>query len=305
MCGIVGLFLKDPALEPQLGELTAEMLKVMSDRGPDSAGFAVYCAAAPGGVKLTLRGPQGADLRALAAELSRATDLELPITLRDDHAVLLVPAAREAELRELIATVLPGTRVVGSGKRMELYKGVGLPADVSARFGLPGIAGTHAIGHTRMATESAVTTAGAHPFSTGTDQCLVHNGSLSNHNDVRRRLQREGLDFETANDTEVAAGYLSWRMAQGDGLGEALEAALSELDGFYTFVVGTENGFGVLRDPVACKPAIMAETDRYVAFGTEYRALVDLPGIEDAHVFEPEPARVYFWERPRAEAHPA
>ena len=301
MCGIVGLFLKDSALEPQLGQLTAEMLTVMSDRGPDSAGFAVYSAAAPKGVKLTLRGPAGADLRGLAADLSRAAGLELPIVLRDDHAVLTVPTAREAELRELLAKTLPGTRVVGAGKRMELYKGVGLPADVSARFGLAGIAGTHAIGHTRMATESAVTTAGAHPFSTGTDQCLVHNGSLSNHNDVRRRLQREGLEFETANDTEVAAGYLSWRMAQGAGLGEALDSALSDLDGFYTFVVGTENGFGVLRDPVACKPAVMAETDRYVAFGTEYRALVDLPGIEGAHIFEPEPARVYFWERPRAE----
>jgi len=303
MCGIVGLFLKDPALEPQLGRLTAEMLEMMSDRGPDSAGFAVYGgAAAPDGVKLTVRGPDGgADLRALAAELSQAAGVEVPVILRDDHAVLTVPAAREAELRKLLAALLPGTRVVGSGKRMELYKGVGLPADVSARFGLSGIAGTHAIGHTRMATESAVTTAGAHPFSTGADQCLVHNGSLSNHNDVRRRLMREGLDFETANDTEVAAGYLSWRMAQGAGLGEALDSALSDLDGFYTFVVGTENGFGVLRDPVACKPAIMAETDRYVAFGTEYRALVDLPGIEDAHIFEPEPARVYLWERPRAE----
>ncbi len=302
MCGIVGLFLKDPALEPQLGRLTAKMLDVMADRGPDSTGFAVYGAAAPGSIKLTLRGSDGADLCALAAELSKAAGTELPVTLRGDHAVLTIPAAREAELRKLLAERLPGVRVAGIGKRMELYKGVGLPAAVSARFGLAGITGTHAIGHTRMATESAVTTAGAHPFSTGTDQCLVHNGSLSNHNDVRRRLWREGLEFETANDTEVAAGYLSWRMAQGAGLGEALDSALSDLDGFYTFVVGTENGFGVLRDPIACKPAVMAETDRYVAFGTEYRALVDLPGIEDAHIFEPEPARVYFWERPRATA---
>jgi len=306
MCGIVGLFLKDPALEPQLGQLMADMLKVMSDRGPDSAGFAVYSAATPESVKLTLRGPNGADLRSLVVEVYETIGLNLPVLLRDDHAVLTVPAAREAELRDLLAGSPAGLRVVGSGTRMELYKGVGLPADVSARFGLAGMAGTHAIGHTRMATESAVTTAGAHPFSTGPDQCLVHNGSLSNHNDVRRRLRREGFDFETANDTEVAAGYLSWRMAQGAGLYEALDAALSDLDGFYTFVVGTENGFGVLRDPVACKPAIMAETDRYVAFGTEYRALVDLPGIEDAHVFEPDPARVYFWERPGAgEAHAA
>jgi glutamate synthase domain-containing protein 1 len=180
---------------------------------------------------------------------------------------------------------------------MELFKGVGLPDEVSRRFGLAGMAGSHAIGHTRMATESAVTTAGAHPFSTGPDQCLVHNGSLSNHNDIRRRLMRENISFETQNDTEVAAGFLSWKLREGARLDEALSSAVGELDGFYTFVVGTENGFGVLRDPVACKPAVMAETDDYVAFGSEYRALVDLPGIAKAHLFEPEPAKVYFWER--------
>jgi glutamate synthase domain-containing protein 1 len=157
--------------------------------------------------------------------------------------------------------------------------------------------GTHGIGHTRMATESAVTTQGAHPFSTGLDQCLVHNGSLSNHNSVRRTLVREGLTFRTDNDSEVAAGYLTWRMREGASLEEALEASLTDLDGFYTFVVGTETGFAVLRDPISCKPAVMAETDQYVAFGSEYRALVGLPGIEHAHVFEPEPARVYAWER--------
>jgi len=159
------------------------------------------------------------------------------------------------------------------------------------------MAGTHGIGHTRMATESAVTTLGAHPFSTGADQCLVHNGSLSNHNSLRRMLVREGLSFETENDSEVAAGYLSWRIREGASLAEALEAGLHDLDGFFTFVVGTENGFAVLRDPIACKPAVMAETDDYVAFGSEYRALVGLPGIDRAHIFEPEPAHVYAWER--------
>jgi glutamate synthase domain-containing protein 1 len=158
--------------------------------------------------------------------------------------------------------------------------------------------GTHAIGHTRMATESSVTTDGAHPFSTGLDQCLVHNGSLSNHNALRRTLTREGLTFETQNDSEVAAGYLTWRMREGSSLREALQASLDDLDGFYTFVVGTETGFAVLRDPIACKPAVMAETNDYVAFGSEYRALVNLPDIGRARIFEPEPATVYVWERP-------
>ncbi len=182
------------------------------------------------------------------------------------------------------------------GKRVEIYKEVGRPDRVAERFGLASMAGTHAIGHTRMATESAVTTDGAHPFSTGADQCLVHNGSLSNHNRLRRELSRDGIVFETENDTEVAAGYLSWRIREGARLDEALEGALSDLDGFFTFVVGTEAGFGVLRDPIACKPAIMAETDQYVAFGSEFRVLADLPGIAIARVWEPEPAHPYFWE---------
>ena len=286
MCGIVGLFIKRPGLEPELGAHLATMLATMRDRGPDSAGFAIY-GPATDLVKLTVRG-QG--LQTLADEWQVRADL------RDSHAVLHVPEGRVVAIRAAIAAQ-PGLTLVGEGHRMELYKEVGLPAEVAARFGLPAMPGTHAIGHTRMATESAVTTDGAHPYTTGPDQCLVHNGSLSNHNALRRKLVRQGFTFETGNDTEVAAAYLSWRIREGDTLEAALHAALSDLDGFYTFVVGTRTGFAVLRDPVCCKPAVMAETDDWVAFGSEYRALVDLPGIEHATVWEPEPAHVYAWER--------
>jgi glutamate synthase domain-containing protein 1 len=290
MCGIVGLFLKDRSLEPQLGALLARMLEVMTERGPDSAGFAVYGAGEPGRIKLTLRGP---DLGDIAASLGSGASG----VLRDSHLVLSIPAAFEEQARGWLALNRADVVVIGAGQRIELYKEVGLPADVSTRFGLSGMSGTHGIGHTRMATESAVTTDGAHPFSTGADQCLVHNGSLSNHRSLRRMLEPRGIDFVTDNDSEVAAGYLTWRMREGDSLSQALEAGLDALDGFFTFVVGTENGFAVMRDPISCKPAVMAETDRYVAFGSEYRALVGLPGIAHARVFEPEPARVYAWER--------
>ena len=297
MCGIVGLFLKNPAIEPALGRLTSDMLEVMTDRGPDSAGFAVYGAERVQRSKLTLRGAPGTDLAALGAELGRELDVDLAAAVHDDHAVLSVPTAALDRVRAALGRRAPGVAVVASGRTMELYKGIGLPARVAGRFGLAAMSGTHAIGHTRMATESAVTIAGAHPFSTGDDQCLVHNGSLSNHNAIRRLLRRQGHAFETENDSEVAAGYLSWRLSQGASLDEALTAALSDLDGFYTFVVGTRTGFAVLRDAVACKPAVMAETEDYVAFGSEYRALVDLPGIETARIFEPEPQTVYAWER--------
>jgi glutamate synthase domain-containing protein 1 len=296
MCGIVGLFLKNPVLEPQLGALTARMLGTMCDRGPDSAGFAVYGAGAEGAIKLTLRGPAGTDFEALTSAMREA---ELPgtLTVHDTHAVLSLPREKADVAAAWLVENAPGIGIVGRGERMTMFKEVGMPDRVATRFGLAGMAGTHAIGHTRMATESAVTIDGAHPYSTGADQCLVHNGSLSNHNNIRRILRHEGLTFTTENDTEVAAGYLTWRMHQGLPLGDALKACLADLDGFYTFVVGTENGFGVLRDGVACKPAVMAETDDYVAFGSEYRALADLPGIETARVWEPEPATVYFWER--------
>jgi methylamine---glutamate N-methyltransferase subunit A len=296
MCGIVGLFLLDRALEPELGAFLEGMLDTLCDRGPDSAGFSVYREQVPGSVKLTLRAPLGFDVTRMLDDLAIVAGARLVHELRDTHVVVFMPAAREAAVRAECAR-MPGVRVVGSGRRMEIFKEVGRPDHVAARFGLASMSGTHAIGHTRMATESAVTTDGAHPFTTGPDQCLVHNGSLSNHNAVRRELVRHGLTFETENDSEVAAGYLTWKMREGASLRQAMEGALDALDGFYTFVIGTESGFGVLRDPIACKPAVMARTDRWVAFGTEYRALVNLPGIGGANVWEPEPAQVYLWER--------
>ncbi|SNB72128.1 N-methylglutamate synthase subunit A [Arboricoccus pini] len=295
MCGIVGLFLKGKRLESELGALVAAMLETMSERGPDSAGFAVFGEGEDGRVKLTLR-LVDVDADSVLADAAGVLGCGVCGQMRETHLVLSIPAEEEVKAR-FWAEGRPDLVLVGVGNRMELYKEVGAPADVARRFGLQAMSGTHAIGHTRMATESAVTTAGAHPFSTGKDQCLVHNGSLSNHNDLRRRLRRGGMRFETENDSEVAAAYLTSRMAGGLSLGQALEAGLGELDGFYTFVCGTAGGFAVLRDPISCKPAVMAETDDYVAFGSEYRALVPLPDIESARVFEPEPAHVYAWER--------
>lgn len=298
MCGIVGLFLKDKSLEPRLGELLSDMLITMSDRGPDSAGIAVY-GKPSGATKLTLQSPAPAiDFVNLEADL-RAAGVETTVAVKSTHAVVET-VGDVADVRRFLSELRPNVRIMGVGASVEIYKEVGLPKDVVARFAVRSMTGTHGIGHTRMATESAVTTLGAHPFSTGPDQCLVHNGSLSNHNNVRRELVREGMAFETDNDSEVAAAYLTAEMARGKNLGAALAGALDDLDGFFTFVVGTKTGFGVLRDPIACKPAVMAETDRYVAFGSEYRALAVLPGIEAARVWEPEPATVYFWDREKA-----
>lgn len=296
MCGIVGLFLKDKSLEPELGRMLTDMLITMTDRGPDSAGIAIYGTDADDQWKLTVQSANpDTDFDGLDAALDKACGTSVKMTRKNTHAVLEMPADKIEAARAALKTLRPDVRVMSAGDTIEIYKEVGLPRDVAARFDLARMGGTHGIGHTRMATESAVTTLGAHPFSTGPDQCLVHNGSLSNHNSLRRQLAHEGIFTETENDTEVGAAYLTWKMRDGATLGEALESSLSDLDGFFTFVVGTKDGFGVVRDPIACKPAVMAETDQYVAFGSEYRALVNLPGIETARVWEPEPATVYFW----------
>ena len=300
MCGIVGLFLKDKALEPRLGALLADMLVTMTDRGPDSAGIAIYGGAEAGRVKITIQSANpDTDFAGLESVLEDE-GITASVTVKSTHAVVEVAPEALEQARAALAAARPGLRVMSAGESVEIYKEVGLPKDVVARFDIADMAGTHGIGHTRMATESAVTTLGAHPFSTGTDQCLVHNGSLSNHNNLRRELIKAGMTFETQNDTEVAAAYLSDKMAGGKDLGEALTGALDDLDGFFTFVVGTKSGFGVVRDAIACKPAVMAETDQYIAFGSEYRALVGLPGIETARIWEPEPSTVYFWNHAKA-----
>ncbi|MEM1149016.1 MAG: glutamine amidotransferase family protein [Pseudomonadota bacterium] len=298
MCGIVGLFIKDKELESSLGSLLSDMLVTMTDRGPDSAGIAVYGGGTEAQIKVSVQSDNpDTDFERLPARLAEAIGPDCTFERKSTHAICSVPQSAADTLKALLAEEFPALTTMSRGESMEIFKEVGLPRDVVDRFGIKGMHGTHGIGHTRMATESAVTTNGAHPFSTGLDQCLVHNGSLSNHNNLRRRLTHNGITLETENDSEVAAGYLTWKMQNGANLGEALESGLNDLDGFFTFVVGTKDGFGVLRDPIACKPAVLAETDRYVAFGSEYRALVNLPGIADAKIWEPEPATVYFWER--------
>jgi methylamine---glutamate N-methyltransferase subunit A len=293
MCGIVGLFAKSPEVEASLGLHLAAMLAQMNDRGPDSAGVAVYRDPAPSGSsKLTLfSSDPGEDWAAVAEALGGAE-----LQVRASHAVLVVETEAE-EAEAWVRSNRPDLRVMSAGTVIEIYKETGLPRDFVDEFSLTDLQGTHALGHTRMATESRVTTEGSHPFSTGFDLCLVHNGSLSNHNRLRQNLRREGIEFQTENDTEVAAGYLAWRMREGASLEEALEGCLHDLDGFYTLAVATAEGFAVLRDPIACKPAVLAETDDWVAMGSEWRAISVLPGAAEARMWEPQPGVVYVWEK--------
>ena len=298
MCGIVGLFARNEKLQRQLGGHLSAMLVELSDRGPDSAGVAFYRnPAARGRTKLTLfsQDPRF-DWARLCTELSEAFGEAVEPEVRASHAVMVVGGATE-DLHTWIRRRHPELRIMSSGDTIEIYKEAGRPGTVAERFQLRDMQGTHALGHTRMATESAVTTAHSHPFSTGEDLCLVHNGSLSNHNRLRRRLLGEGIEFQTDNDSEVAAGYLTWRLREGATLEQALEDGLNDLDGFYTFAIGTRDGFAVVRDAIACKPAVLAETDDWVAMASEFRAIAHLPGADGARMWEPAPATVYSWKR--------
>ncbi|MDB4057612.1 glutamine amidotransferase family protein [Candidatus Thioglobus sp.] len=296
MCGIVGLFIKNQALESQLGALVAPMLSEMTERGPDSAGIAVYRNPQENGCKITvLAQHQDFDWGALESVISNHFSLR-DITVTRNHAVLSLDSEID-DVQVWMRDNWSDLSITSAGTNIEIFKGKGNPAEFIDQFDIKSMTGTHALGHTRMATESAITTEHSHPFSTGQDLCLVHNGSLSNHNRLRETLRKKGVHFKTDNDSEVAAGYLSWRLSEGDDLDQALNHAIEDLDGFYTFAIGTRDGFAVMRDPIGCKPAIMAETDDWAAMSSEYRAIATLPGAENARIWEPEPTQIYSWKR--------
>ena len=296
MCGIVGLYLKNNELQNQLGKLFMPMLSLMGDRGPDSSGFAVYRGNNKENNKIILYSSnKNYEWSNFKNELKNKFKSNFAISHIYTHAILEMKVESKT-FREWMTVSFPELRIMSIGNTLEIYKEVGMPDEVMERFNVSQMSGSHMIGHTRMATESAVTTEGAHPYNTGDDLCLVHNGSLSNHNDLKRWLEKEkGIIFQTENDTEVAAAYLAYKINEGSSLVEALESSIEDLDGFYTFTVGTKSGFAVLRDPIACKPAVMAETDDWVAMASEYRAISRLPNVVAAKVWEPKPGKIYSW----------
>jgi glutamate synthase domain-containing protein 1 len=298
MCGIVGLHLRESALYPRLGELLTAMLGELVDRGPDSAGVAIYgdrSWSPPGHSTVSLLNSP-----ITTAELATTLTAELGVNVagidKSPTTVLHAPVDYEILTAAARATA-SGGRVIGFGSELTVLKGVGNPRELATAFGLSNARGWQGVGHTRMATESAVTAEGSHPFSVGPDQCLVHNGSFSNHMSVKHELEREDVVFDSENDTEVGARFVAKHLAEGACLEQALLALNETFDGFYTLLVSTAESFAVLRDAISCKPAIIAETAEWVAMASEYRALANLPGIVDAHIFEPEPEEVYVWHR--------
>lgn len=292
MCGIVGIYLKNKKLEKSLGRFLSVMLKNMSSRGPDSAGFAIYKEEKKYKYKysICLNKTNFLTFKKQFTKVIKKAKIEQI----SDHAIIKTNEKPEKILK-IINEKLKDISLVGYGKSIEIFKQVGNPEKVVKKFNLEKLEGSHAIGHTRMATESAITTDGSHPYSTGEDECLVHNGSLSNHNNLRRELTKKGSKFNSENDTEVAAGYISNSLKNNKTLKDTLLSGLKELDGFYTFITGTRKGFAIVRDEIACKPAVIAETNDYVAIASEFQAMAHLPNVNNAKIFEPDPGIVYTW----------
>ncbi|QNK82952.1 glutamine amidotransferase [Nakamurella sp. PAMC28650] len=299
MCGIVGLHLRDRTLYPRLGEMLTDMLCEMQERGADSAGVAVY-----GDPTWS---PVGRSTVSVVDSPVAAADLAMLVTallagpvpgVVTAGSVLLVnaPVAPDA-LVAAVRTAVPTALIVGYGRDLAVLKGMGHPRMLAESFGLRGAQDWQGVGHTRMATESAVDAAGSHPYAVGPDQCLVHNGSFANHATIRRRLEARGIAFESENDTEVGARFVAAALADGLDIETALKQLCVEFDGFYTLLVSSHDSFAVVRDAIACKPAIIAETDGWVAMASEYRALAGLPGVASARLYEPEPERIYAWTR--------
>ena len=298
MCGIAGLRVKNPDYQPVLGELITPMLDVLASRGPDSTGVAIYShGAAPGALKYSLCAQsKDYDWLGYLAALEAEPDAG-PVELhRNGRHAILVTGLEPGRALPLLARVDPDVRLFGHGAAIEVYKDVGEAAEVCARYGVPAMAGFQAIGHTRMATESAVTTEHSHPFAVATDLALVHNGSFSNYASIRRELTAGGARFDTDNDSEVAARYIAREMAAGADMGDALRGVLKVFDGFFTLLVASAQEIAVVRDSFACKPMVVAETPDYVAVASEYVALAGLPGVEKAEVFEPMPEEIYTWQ---------
>ena len=296
MCGIIGFLVKNDRLRGRLGELVTPMLDSMGTRGPDSAGLAVFREPLDTGRRrfgLFSRQSQF-DWEKFHDDFQQETGSDGLMECVESHASEISSIAVD-DFTSWLRASYPGVHLLSVGRAIQVYKDEGHPGKIAQRLQFTRLTGTHAVAHTRMATESAVSPAHAHPFTAGEDFCLVHNGSLSNPHSIRRKLESMGIVFETDNDTEAGCRFLEWRISVGDTLEQAIETSFSELDGFFTFLMATAEKLVLVRDAFGCKPAVAAETDDYVAVASEYRSLADLPDIKGANVFEPMPEQIYSW----------
>ena len=302
MCGIAGIVYKDKKIH-EVGNDMTNMLNALQHRGPDSAGFAIY-----GGLGLK----EGEYiLNVQVDDDNMIDDVKNTITSKTPISQdQIIPSVDETviykchinlnkfnQLKPLIGKVdqLEDVIVLNGSHSFEMIKDVGSVLEIAERYDTRSILGTHAIGHTRFSTESGVDRFHAHPFQTyiSEDVTVVHNGQITNYWNIRAPLERKGHIFETFNDTECLVHYIADKLITGYSLEEALEGAVEDMDGPFSFIIGTPNGIGIAKDKLGLRPGVIAENDEKFAIASEE---VSLRQVIDTHNVEqilPGEVRVY------------
>ncbi len=289
MCGIAGLIWKGGATSDIGSEMT-EMLQALKHRGPDSTGFALYGKGEEGVRVLRFKVAEqeemkhGFAIHQQAQERKAAVDKRLEemgakVTHKEDATeyAFRYHFTYNGDLKRLIDYIedIDGVEILSVGKGLELIKDLGDAAVVSGQYGLKGFQGTHAIGHTRMATESDVDIRSAHPYWAYpfSDVSVVHNGQLTNYWTNRRDLERRGHRFQSNCDSELIAVYIADRIDMGDDLETAMTKSIDELDGVFTYIVATSDQLGMAKDVMAAKPMVLYESDEFVGLASEEVAI--------------------------------
>ena len=307
MCGIAGILYKDGA-PGTLGRDLITMLDGCQHRGPDSTGFALYHptngARANGSQReLHLRFfvGDGADAeQALGDIRARLGEFGADVVEQDLVGTTAHFRVRfGGDLQQFAYAMEHAAKLASIGESLDIVKDIGSAHDVDATYQVGGFAGTHGIGHVRLATESAVSPEAGHPFwATGfSDIAIVHNGQITNYYKMRRRLEKRGFEFHTDNDSELIAVYLADKLAQGWTLERALEQSIQDLDGTFSFLVSTKEEIGYAKDNLAAKPMVMYEDDDLVAIASEEVSLNRLFPGRSLTTSEPAPGTFRTWRR--------
>jgi methylamine---glutamate N-methyltransferase subunit A len=311
MCGIAGIIYRNGDGTHRVGRDMTRMLQAMKHRGPDSTGYALYRPSSDGYVMHVKLAEANGDQDFEFTDRVRRQRAEVEARMRalgacirtvtgsTDHA-MTVTFDHSGDLKQLADYVedVRGAEVLSLGRSLEIVKDLGDASTVAAEYGLERYVGTHAIGHARMATESDVDIANAHPYWAYPfpDVAVVHNGQLTNYHQWRRRLERAGHRFQSDCDSEIIAVYLAERMAQGDSLEDAMRRSLADLDGVFTYICVTEDALGVAKDELGAKPLVLYESDEIVALASEeiaIRKVID----REIETYDPYEGAVMVWTR--------
>ena len=310
MCGIAGLIHRGKS--SNVGRELTDMLQSLKHRGPDSTGFALYGNPKSGEHVMRFKVAEQEDMRhgfqihdqvrERRAEVDRRLDELGARRVSEEEATEYAYRywiSYDGDMKKLADYVedIEGAEILSIGNALELVKDLGDATVVSGQYGLGEFGGTHAIGHTRMATESDVDIRSAHPYWAYpfNDISVVHNGQLTNYWGFRREMERRGHRFMSNCDSELIAVYLADRMERGEDLEEAMHRSVDELDGVFTYVVATADRLGMAKDVMAAKPMVLYESDDFVALASEEVAIRSVFPHE-IDTYDPYEGEVMVWQ---------